>query len=137
MRAFVDTSSLLKKYVSDPGRDDFLQTLEKVEQIVVSPVTYIELICSIGRNCEDNKFNKNVLRKIKSEIDLDYGYFHEILMDENLKSIAYELRLKYRIKFLDLIQLSSAKVSKAQVILTSDKYLYKIESKELKNIQLI
>lgn len=137
MRAFIDTSSLLKKYVSEPGRDRFLQILEGVEQIIVSPITYVELICSLQRNCEDNKFKKNILKKAKNEIDLDYGYFHEILMDENLRNIAYELRLKYRVKSLDLIQLSSAKISKAEIILTSDKYLYKVASKEFKNVQLI
>jgi len=34
---------------------------------------------------------------------------------------------------LDLIQISSAKISQAKIFLTSDKLLHKIASKELKN----
>lgn len=137
MRAFIDTSSLLKKYLPEVGRDKFLQTLETVQHIVVAPITYIELICALKRNCEDNNLDTKIFKKIKKEVDIDFGFFYEIPLDENLKSIACQLRLKHSIKSLDLIQLSSAKVANAQLILTSDKLLYKIASKELKNVQLI
>ncbi len=138
MKAFVDTSTLAKKYKeNEPGREQFFEILEEVNQIIVSPVTYIELICLIKRYFEDFKQKPSHLKKLKKEIDLDFGYFHEVSMDDNLKNIAYGLRQKHMVKSLDLIQLSAAKISNAQIIITSDKHLYKIASKELKNVQLV
>ena len=44
MRAFIDTSSLIKKYQMEPGRDRLLKILDAIDEILISPVTYIELI---------------------------------------------------------------------------------------------
>lgn len=75
--------------------------------------------------------------KIATEVNLDFGYFQEIPLDEYFKKTVYEFRLKYRLKALDLIQLSSAKISNAQIILVSDNYLHKIAAKELTNVHFI
>jgi len=137
MKAFIDTSTLAKKYKDEPGRDEFLEILKKVDEIVISSVTYIELICLIRRYLEDFNKNFSIFKKLKKEIDLDFRCFHTISIDENLKNIACELRLKYTLKSLNLIQISSAKISESGITLTSDKHFYKVACQELKNVQLI
>ncbi|HBR15645.1 MAG TPA: hypothetical protein DD723_08955 [Candidatus Omnitrophica bacterium] len=133
MRAFIDTSTLLKKYKIEPKRDKFLKILEETTEVIVSPVTYIETICSIQRVCEESKLKKEHFLKIKEEIDLDFSYFLKIRLDETMERIAIDLRQKYTLKSLDLIQLASAKTSQATIFLTSDIHLFKIFSKELNN----
>ena len=96
MKAFIDTSTLVKKYKQEPGREKFLKILTEI-----------------------------------TEIDLDIGYFKKIPLNEALERVVVELRQKYQLKSLDLIQLSCAKISQSQIFLTSDKLLYKIGSEEL------
>jgi predicted nucleic acid-binding protein len=133
MRAFIDTSTLIKKYKIEPGRDRFLKILEKVSEIAVSPITYIEIFCSIKRNCHESHLKKEDFLRIKEEIDLDFGYFYKIPLNEDLERIAFDLCQKYQLRSLDLIQISSAKISQAKIFLTSDKLLHKIASQELRN----
>ena len=133
MRAFIDTSSLIKKYQMEPGRDRFLKILAAVDEIVISPVTYIELLCSIQRNCEEAHLSRRDLLRFKEECDLDFSYYLKIPFNEELERAAYDLRQKYRLKSLDLIQLSSAKIAQAKIFITSDKFLYKIACREFKN----
>ena len=136
MRAFIDTSTLIKKYQEEPGRDKFLETLEKIDEIVVSPVTYIELFCSIQRNCEEAHVSPKNLLKFKEEIDLDFGYFFKIPLNADLERAAFDLRQKYQLKSLDLIQLPSAKIAQAKIFITSDKFLYKIARQEFKHTEV-
>ncbi|VAX34924.1 hypothetical protein MNBD_UNCLBAC01-1207 [hydrothermal vent metagenome] len=137
MRAFIDTSSLIKKYKYESGREEFLEILNSINEIIVSAVTYIELLCTLQRICEEFKWKKNIFLRIKKEIDLDYSYFKKVPLTENLEEIAFTLRQKNKLKSLDLIQLSSAIISKPNIFITSDKQLYKIAKKELNKVILI
>ena len=133
MRAFIDTSSLIKKYQMEPGRDKLLKMLDAIDEIVVSPVTYIELLCSIQRNCEESRLPRHDLLRFKEEVDLDFGYYLKIPLNEDLERAAFDLRQKHPLKSLDLIQLSSAKIAHAKIFITSDKFLHKIACQEFKH----
>lgn len=136
MRGFIDSSTLLKKYKEEPGRDQFLQILETIDEIVVSPVTYVEVMCSMKRVCEEFRLKNEDFLKFKNELDLDFSYFHKIPFNDDLERTAFDLRQECRLKTLDLIQISSAKMSHAKIFLTSDKLLHKIASQVLKNVEV-
>lgn len=136
MRAFIDTSTLAKKYKEEPGRDKFLLILKTVDEVVVAPVTYIELICLVRRDFEEFRRKEESFLKLKQEIDLDFSYFYKIPFNEELEQTACQLRHKYALRALDLIQLSSAKISQAKIFLTSDKFLHKMADQELKHSQV-
>ena len=133
MQAFIDTSTLVKKYKAEPGRDKLLQWLNTADEIIISPITYFELICTIRREFETHKRGDKEFHKIFKEIDIDFGYFHKVSLNEELHRAAFDIRKRYRLKSLDLIQMASARISQSKIFLTSDKVLYKIGLKELKN----
>jgi len=43
LRAFIDTSSLLKKYIEEDGAEEFNSLLDSVSEIIISPVTILEV----------------------------------------------------------------------------------------------
>ncbi len=53
MRAFIDTSSLFKKYADEPGADDFESILAETSEIAVSPTAWIEMNAAIQRRVSD------------------------------------------------------------------------------------
>lgn len=136
MRGFIDSSTLLKKYKEEPGRDQFLRILDTIEEIIVSPVTYIEVMCSMKRVCEESRLKNEDFLKFKNEFDLDFSYFHKIPFSEDLEKTAFDLRQEYKLKTLDLIQISAARMSHPKIFLTSDKFLHKIARQVLKNTEV-
>ncbi|MBN1307556.1 MAG: hypothetical protein JXA18_06545, partial [Chitinispirillaceae bacterium] len=58
--------------------------------------------------------------------------FNEKLISECIRVIR-----KYQMKVLDGIQLASAIIAKPDVVITSDKHLYKSAGKELKRLEFV
>lgn len=137
MRAFIDTSALIKKYINEEGTEAFEEILEDISEISVSPTTYVELLASVIKKCSLQKSHKNVFAKVKEQIDRDYAYFHTIAYTREFEQATVDVRLKYELKSLDLIQLTSAGLSHPQVFITSDKQLYKKAKLFLKKIEII
>ena len=57
MRAFIDTSSLLKKYVDEQGADTFDALLLSVSEIIVAPITLLEIHSIIERRLREKTLN--------------------------------------------------------------------------------
>jgi predicted nucleic acid-binding protein len=136
MRAFIDTSTLIKKYKEESGRTELLNILEDVDEIAVSSVTYVELLCSMQRVSEECGLSKKDMRHFKEAVDIDFSYFFKISLNDALEQAAFKIRQKHTLKSLDLIQLSSALVSQFKLFLTSDQTLYKIAKKVLKGVDV-
>jgi len=137
MRVFVDTSSLIKKYVEEKGREKLIEIMDKASEIIVSPVTYIETINAVTRICDELKLSTRQKAKIKEVVDIDFEYFIKIALNSELEHIARKCSEKHLMKALDLIQLSAAIIAKPSLFVTSDKHLFKAAEKELKKRDFI
>jgi len=47
--AFIDTSSLIKKYIQESGSDEFDSLLNKVSTIIVAPIYFLEINSAVER----------------------------------------------------------------------------------------
>ena len=137
MRAFIDTSSLIKKYVSEEGSGKFDTLLEGITEIIVSPVYLLEVHSVIERRLKEKILSPQQASSVITEAKKDHYYFVKIIWNENLERKAVEFIEKYRLKTLDSIQLASAYLSKADVLITSDKRLFQKAKEEFKNAVLI
>ena len=137
MKAFLDTSSLIKKYVAEPGSDRLEEHLEKISEIVVSPLYWIEINSALERKLREKTLNSSQVTTIRQEASKDLNYFSKIIWSESLEQKAVEMIKKYYFKSLDSIQLSAGILSRADLFLTSDQNLYKVAAQELKNVKLI
>lgn len=137
MKAFVDTSTLFKKYHHEQGTDEFLLYLKEVEELVVAPTTYIELTNTLKRLHFERKLSLKDLDKVFNAINKDFAFFTVVSWNDGLQNECVNLLLNHRIKTLDLIQLAAAKVTKAKSFITSDQFLYNIAKKIHKGVVLI
>jgi predicted nucleic acid-binding protein len=137
LRAFIDTSSLIKKYVLEKGSDILDSVLESVTEITVSPTYWMEVHSTISRRLKEKTISRAQGFQILHEAQKDLHYFHKILWNERLEEKTIELIEEYDLKTLDGLQLASAVLSNTDLFLTSDKALFKRAAKKLKNTRFI
>lgn len=130
MKAFLDTSALIKKYVLEPGSDKLERYLEKISEIVVAPLYWIELNSALERRLNEGTLSHLQIAAIRQEAARDLNYFSRVIWNESLERKAIEMIKKYRLKTLDSVQLASGMLADAELFLTSDQDLYKIAFKE-------
>ena len=137
MKAFLDTSSLVKKYVAESGSDRLEEQLENVGEIIVAPIYWLELNSALERRLHEKTLSAQQVTTIRREAGKDLHYFSRIIWNELLEQKAVELIKKYYFKALDSIQLAAGILSQADLFLTSDQNLYKTAAQELKHVKLI
>ena len=137
MRVFVDTSSLFKKYLDEPGSDAFEKVLNQATEIAVSPVTWIEMNAALERCVRHRFLSKEQAERLRIEIKKDFAYFGRILWNENLEDKALEMIRKHTLKTLDSVQLASAVLSESELFVTSDQKLYQEARKIVKHARFI
>ena len=137
MRAFFDTSALVKKYILEDGWEKFDGLLNKVTAIVVAPVYFLEMNGMVQRKLTERSITARQANLIKQNVENDLEEFEKIAWDASLEQTALTIIEKYPIKTLDSIQLASAFLSKAKTFITSDRKLFHIAKKELKGAVLI
>ena len=137
MKAFIDTSSLIKKYVHEKGSDDFDNLLEKISEIIIAPVFWLEINSGIERRLREKTLTSSPANRIRNEIKRDLFFYNKITWKDNLEQHALLLIQKYQLKILDSVQLAAARLSKADIFVTSDRKLFRIAQLELENPHFI
>ncbi|MBN1672902.1 MAG: type II toxin-antitoxin system VapC family toxin [Kiritimatiellae bacterium] len=137
MNAFVDTSSLFKKYVEEDGSEQFDSSVRDVDELIVSPVTWVEMHSVIQRRLREKMLTRKEAGWIEQEARRDFNYFRILRWTERLEQKAVEILRNHPLKTLDSIQLASAALVAADVFLTSDRDLFRAAKKETQNAVFI
>jgi predicted nucleic acid-binding protein len=137
MRAFIDTSSLFKKYIEEEGSPAFNALLESVFEIFVAPVTFLEIHSVIERRLREKTLTPGDARWIEKEFLSDYGYFGIVEWNDTLMEKCVAIMRKYPLRILDSIQLAAASLSGSALFVTSDKQLYRAAKTELPAVRFV
>ena len=137
MKAFIDTSSLVKKYVIEEGSDEFDSLVEKISEIVIAPVFWLEINSGIERRLRENTITRSQANRIRKEIKRDLFYYNKIKWNENLEQQALVFIQKYQLKTLDSLQLAAAILSKSSIFITSDRRLFLAGQLEIEDSHFI
>ena len=137
MKAFIDTSALIKKYVQEPGSDRFENVLKEISEIVIAPVSVIEIYSVLQRRVKDSSLSTKEAALFQAELQRDLPYFSRVIFNEELESQAIDLIGQYPLKTLDSIQLASGMLSRSDAFVTSDKQLARFAAKVIKKVLLI
>jgi predicted nucleic acid-binding protein len=132
MRAFVDTSSLFKKYVEESGSEEFSELLKGVSEIAVSPVTWIEVNAVVARRLREKSLTSQQAEWLRLEARKDFQSFHQVFWNENLEKTATDFIHRHSLATLDALQLSSGMLSKADLFVTSDRGLFEQARKAMR-----
>jgi predicted nucleic acid-binding protein len=107
MTLYLDTSSLIKLYVEEPGSDDVRQDLAEADIGATSAVSYAEARAAFARHRRDGKLTPAMLRAVTRDFDADWSRFAVIEPTMALCRAAGELAERYQLRGCDSIQLAS------------------------------
>lgn len=126
MVIFLDTSSLVKRYISEEGSlrvDNYF--IEK-NDICIFPVTEIEIRAALNRKLRDGDISYDTMNKAVQFWAIDLNNINIIEFTESLVINSIRMIETHGIKTLDAIQISSALISGAAELVTSDRQMFKI-----------
>ena len=137
MKLFVDTSTLFKKYVDEAGSGDFDKLFGEATEIIVSPVTRIEMHSAIAKYVREKWLSEQDAKKLSIEIKKDFIFYSRVFWNDNLEEKSVEIAQNLSLKTLDAVQLASGVLSKADLFVTSDKRLFDEASKLIHKTRFI
>jgi len=130
MKAFLDTSSLLKLYHNEPGTDTLIATLSQdVESIYLSELALLEFRSAIWKKTRTDEIDTDTANTVIACFQQDYAKFQWISVDNEIIQQAQELLMNYGsagLRTLDAIQLACALTLKGEskvCFFTADKLL--------------
>jgi len=129
MKAFLDTSSLIKLYHQEEGSDFVVEVLSNdVIEIFISELAVLEFRAALWKKIREKEIEERVAIEVIKCFQNDVNNFQWILLQSDLVESASHLLMKYGIRglrTLDSLQLAAALTLRDEecVFLTSDKLL--------------
>ncbi|MFZ2452033.1 MAG: type II toxin-antitoxin system VapC family toxin [Methylovulum miyakonense] len=136
MKAFLDTSSLLKLYHQESDTEALSVALAEVEVVYLSELARLEFCSAIWKKVRTQEINSEIAAAIIDCFNEDYEKFSWIKLDTQVINQGTALLNQYGtngLRTLDAIQLSSALRLKANTdtaFFTHDKLLKSIFEQE-------
>jgi predicted nucleic acid-binding protein len=131
VKAFIDTSSLAKRYIQEPGSEELEEFfLAAVGEVYISTLAIVEFSAAIGRKVRNKDIMEKAGANAMQEFELDWqGCFTKVPLTEELAELASSLAIQHPLKGSDAVHLSSAAASGADLFVTSDMNLLKAAKK--------
>ena len=107
MTLYLDTSSLVKLYVEEPGSDEVRQDLGDADTAATSAVSYTEARAAFARHRRDGKLNPAMFLAVKRDFEVDWASFAILEPTGALCRAAGELAERYQLRGCDSIQLAT------------------------------
>lgn len=135
MRVFLDTSSLLKRYLEEQGSQELGLLLEEASEVIVAPIAWIESHSALSRLFREKGIDEKRFSLLKKEMKNDFHDFNRVLWNDSLEQKAVEIVEERHLKTLDSIQLAAGILSNADLFVASDKKLLAAAKKVLKSVR--
>ncbi len=127
MVIYMDTSSLIKRYVEEQGSCDVDKYFNSEINIWISPITIFEINSALKRKVEDASINNDTYLKAVDFFVQDYKHYSIVSFDVELIGKVLEVIKSSRsVKTLDAIQIGSALLSGAEKCITSDTKMHQV-----------
>jgi len=129
MKAFLDTSSLIKLYHTEEGSDFVMKTIcNDVKEIFLSELAILEFRSALWKKIREKEIKENTALEVIKCFQNDGDNFHWIMLQSDIVESASYLLMKYGnrgLRTLDSLQLATALTLREEecVFLTSNKLL--------------
>jgi uncharacterized protein len=104
---YLDTSSLVKLYVHEPGSEDVERLLEESEIAATSVLAYPEARAALARRRRESSLTATGHRRARAALDADWPRFLALDVAEPLARSAGDLAERHRLRGFDALHLAS------------------------------
>jgi predicted nucleic acid-binding protein len=107
MILYLDTSSLVKLYVEEPGSDAVRRLVAAVDRVAVSVLAYPEARSAFARRRREGGLKPAGWRRAKAAFARDWGRMVRLSVTEDVYHAAAHLAERHGLRALDALQLAS------------------------------
>ncbi len=107
MIVYLDTSSLVKLYVDEPGSADVRRLVERAEIVAASVVAYPEARASLARRRRERSLTVAAHRRTKAALDADWPRVLALDVSSPLARSAGDLADRHKLRGFDALHLAS------------------------------
>ncbi len=112
--AYFDTSALVKRYVSEPGRREVLQLLRR-HQLVTSAILPVELRSALRRRTSEGTVDATRVPEMLRRVAADRAYWTLVAVGSEVLAGAETLIAAHPLRTLDAIHVASAQLFRSRV----------------------
>lgn len=107
MTLYLDTSSLVKLYVDEPGTDRVRALVERADLVATSSITYAEIRATLARLRRERQLTATEYARRKRQFLEDWAAFLSIDVTDSLTEAAGELAEQHALTGCDAVQLAT------------------------------
>ena len=107
MTLYLDTSSLLKLYVDEPGSLDVVDLVESADVVATLTLTYTEARAPLARRRREGLLSARGLADVRQRLDTDWPAFVHLDVTPELCAHAADLAERYSLRAYDSIHLAA------------------------------
>ncbi len=136
MKAFLDSSSLIKLYHQEEGSDFVMKALSSdIREIFLSELAILEFRSALWKKIREKEIEENTAIEVIRCFQNDFDNFQWILLQSDIVESASHLLMKHGnrgLRTLDSLQLAAALTLRDEecIFLTSDKLLHTLFKEE-------
>jgi uncharacterized protein len=104
---YLDTSSLVKLYVTETGSDEVRHLVGEATVVVTSVVAYAETRAALARLRREGELTAAKLASVKREFEGEWPAYLTIEVTDSLSRVAGELAQRYSLRGFDSVHLAS------------------------------
>ncbi len=108
MTLYLDTSALLKLYVSEPAADIVRRGVEEASAVATSTVSYVEARAALARRLREGVLTPDAHRQAVADLDREWERYDRVIADDALARLAGALAERCALRGFDAVQLASA-----------------------------
>ena len=107
MTLYLDTSSLVKLYIDEPGSDEVRSLLGASDVIATSWLAYTEFRAAVARRRRERAITARAFALAKQSFETDWSHYFAVRPTADLCRTAGELAERYKLRAYDSIHLAS------------------------------
>jgi len=104
---YLDTSSLIKLYVDEPGSENVARLLKAAEIVAASVLAYPEARAALARRQRERSLSPASHRTARAALDADWPRVLSLDVAEDLARQAGDLAERHRLRGFDALHLAS------------------------------
>jgi uncharacterized protein len=112
--AYFDTSALVKRYVSEPGRREVLQLLRR-HQLVTSAILPVEVRSALRRRTSEGTVDATRVPEMLRRVAADRAYWTLVAVGSEVLAAAETLIAAHPLRTLNAIHVASAQLFRSRV----------------------
>jgi predicted nucleic acid-binding protein len=112
---YLDTSSLVKLYIQEPGTEKIRDLFQKSRAVATSQVAYAEACAAFTRKFRQGDFSEQQFQQVLDNLGRDWGDYFTLDVSWQVAKLAGALARQRYLRGFDAIHLASALIIKSRL----------------------